>query len=159
MRKGFIIGIIVLVVVIILGLIIFSDKKPEILGKPTLYTLDKPINKKFTNAHPYLEGLQQVSYWGGENVIAKTNKPLDKASFITLVNELVDNGYVRKGGFNQIMEIKEREVIEQSDDITIIDKGVNTVVNDAPPYGTTYMDIILEYRYDKNNHNIYFKPS
>jgi len=159
LKTHFIIPIIILTIIVILDPKVYANKKPEIINKPTLYALNKPLNEGFVASHPYLENLQQVSYYGGISVIAKCNKALDKTSFIELIDSLIENGYIRQGGWNQEMKIKKRKVYETSESIAIIDEGINTIFIDTPPFGEIFKEIIIEYRYDKNNGNIHFKPS
>lgn len=158
MKKNLILLFVLIIGLIILGSIIFKTKsvKPEIANKQTLYTLNNVLNENFSKQHPELQDLQQVYYYNGNQLIAKTNKVLDKNSFVILVNDLIENGYVLQGAFNQIMEIKDRNIKDELDSITIIDTGINTIFNDVPPFETTYREIILEYKYDKNSGNIYF---
>jgi hypothetical protein len=120
------------------------------------------LDTNFTLRHSYLNGLQKVFLWeaypGDEKVIAQSNKTLDKASFVLLVDDLIKSGYIiQNNPWNTEVEIKEREASEDEKSIIIVDKGRIGTFNDVPPYQTTYHKIFLQWRYDKDSRNIYFK--
>lgn len=163
MKRSLLIPVSLTIILGAIGVIAFMRNRPQIAIKPTRYTLDKQLNSKIVKKHPYLQNLQQVSFWEtyyqGKKVIAKSSKVLDKKNFVELVGDFVDYGYVQQGGWNQKMEIKDREIVETEAEIVILDRGVNAVYNDTPPFGTSYSEIGLTYRYLRNDGEIFFEAS
>ena len=156
-RIPFFIGIIL---VLVIGGALYFRRKPEIAGKETLYELNKTMNPEFAEEHDYLLGLHQVSFWeshyGEKMLLAKSENELSTDEFAALIDGAVANGYVVQGGWDQVMEIKEREIDEGPWTIEIVDKGVNTVYGDLASVGQTYKEITLVYSYNKNTGEIFF---
>lgn len=157
--KIFFIGL----VVVFGGFLLWKYYLPSFPIKSVLYTIDHPKNPQILAKYPYLQNISGVTYWqtlyNGEQIMATSSKDLSKSEFIDIIDDLIKSGYVQQGGWNQTMEITQRNVKDDENEFIITDEGINSVYNDTPPLQTTKSRILLEYRYDKSNNTIYFNAS
>ncbi len=147
------------VVLVAGGLLFMNNRVDGIAGKTTLYELNHSLSMGFPDEHPYLKDLRQVSIWeshyGGQELIATTTKSFESDEFVTLVDELVQNGYVVQGGWNQQMEIKERLVTDVGNTVVVEDRGINTTYDSSASSEAEYRDLLLRYIYNRSNGTIY----
>lgn len=138
---------------------VYEEKK---VVQPVLYTLStsqKP-NLKFLSTHTYLEELQIILFFRTLHLkekIARSEKVLDKHSFTDLIDELIDNNLVVYANLFYEVEIHERSIYEDGQNIIISDVGIENHIVDVANQTKKWVGaVILEYRHDKQTGNIYF---
>jgi len=146
---------------LIVGVALYVGKKPDIATKATLYRLGEYLDNSYAQDKTYLEGLHQVSFWetssGKSRILwATSTKELTDKEFEDLLDGLIENGYVVQGGWNQVMEIKNREINDIPNGLVIEDTGVSTAFGDVPGITTSYKEITLQYTYERLTGKIFF---